>query len=196
MMLSFQGFPTNPAKPDPDWMRHLHETYASFMPRSVHHPWTTAQALQLGELYVRAWGSLPRAGHLSRDYCLPSDQTIKTLFGSVQAFHAAIVTAGAVPEAAATVQTPNGRPAGNVRESDDLLGKTFGSLVVQSVTRRDGRWWYRCVCQVDGNAIDCRRDKLVNGSVVSCGCAQVRQRDKVKGQWFSRSRGDALRPRE
>jgi hypothetical protein len=64
------------------------------------------------------------------------------------------------------------------RYKEDLVGLTFGRLLVISVNRIDAKqrayWYCQCKC---GNYKSVRRDSLITGKVKSCGCLS---RDTVR----------------
>lgn len=68
----------------------------------------------------------------------------------------------------------------------NLVGKRFGSLVVESMNRRDERraYWWNCVCDCGGTRV-VRTDKLVHGSVTCCGKCKPRYKD-MTGKKFGK----------
>lgn len=83
-----------PAKPDPVAMRALQARYAVLAGPGRGHggkrAWTVAHAVQLGRLYVAAWGHVPRTTHMDASWCLPGTGAILGLFGSYASFYAAL----------------------------------------------------------------------------------------------------------
>lgn len=64
-----------------------------------------------------------------------------------------------------------------------ILGKEYGWLTVESATeKRDyrGRALYRCVCRCGGIRF-VASDRLLAGSVVSCGCLQQKAQARLGG---------------
>ena len=61
----------------------------------------------------------------------------------------------------------------------NLEGKTFGSISVLSVSRKDfhGAYWWNCKC-VCGKLIEVRGDRLTRGNTKSCGC--VGRQNQIK----------------
>jgi hypothetical protein len=55
-------------------------------------PWTRATALQLGRLYMQAWGVPPHAARCAGEYCLPPLGAIRRLFGTLTQYHLALQT--------------------------------------------------------------------------------------------------------
>ena len=77
------------------WQR-LNDAYVACKKREgkPSHPWTVDGALMLGKLYVEAWGQLPTPTRMRATYAMPQQEVILRLFGSYEAFHAAIVAPG------------------------------------------------------------------------------------------------------
>ena len=73
------------------WQR-LNDAYVACKKREgkPHHPWTADSVLMLGKLYVEAWGQIPTPARMLAAYALPQYGTIMRLFGTCEAFHAAI----------------------------------------------------------------------------------------------------------
>ena len=71
-------------------MQALHEYYTRIPRHSMHYPWTRDECITLGKLYVKAWGIMPIPNRMRKEYCLPSMATIQSLFGSYEAYYAAI----------------------------------------------------------------------------------------------------------
>lgn len=72
-------------------LAHLQACYATLCaqihPRS---PWRQDDALTLGRFFILAWGHPPSTWELKAEGFLPYPATIRRLFGSVAAFHAAL----------------------------------------------------------------------------------------------------------
>lgn len=93
----------------------------------------------------------------------------------------------------AHVQHTRAAPRGTY--PSDLSGVSFGRLVAQEVSRRDGqsRAYWRCLCAC-GQVVDVRRDALVRENQRSCGCLAIQDRSErqVHGSCAGgRSNGDA-----
>ena len=73
------------------WQR-LNDAYVACKKREgkPQHPWTADSVLMLGTLYVEAWGQIPTPARMLAAYALPQYDAIIRLFGSCEAFHAAI----------------------------------------------------------------------------------------------------------
>jgi hypothetical protein len=54
------------------------------------HPWPRAVLVELGRLYVRAWGVVPIPGRMLATWCLPEARAILREFGSYAAYYAAL----------------------------------------------------------------------------------------------------------
>jgi hypothetical protein len=67
-------------------MQDLHARYLALGYGRRGKPWTQAQALALGRLYVQAWGTLPSIHRLRPEWCLPSAKTILGLFGDYTSY--------------------------------------------------------------------------------------------------------------
>ena len=72
---------------------------------------------------------------------------------------------------------------------DDLTGKRYGRLVVQSLSNertKNGKWKWNCVCDC-GNTVCVSGDNLKYGSTKSCGCYRRELNTKdIIGQKFNR----------
>ena len=82
----------SPRKPrDLQALEQLQGCYATLCaqihPRS---PWRQDDVLTLGRLFVLAWGHAPSTWELKAEGSLPYPATIRRLFGTVAAFHAAL----------------------------------------------------------------------------------------------------------
>ena len=70
---------------------------------------------------------------------------------------------------------------------EDLTGQTFGRLSPLSYERRGRRTYWLCKCSC-GNEKSVRKEKLKNGTTISCGCARKERnhqqaRTKLYGRW-------------
>ncbi len=74
------------------------------------------------------------------------------------------------------------------KEIENLIGNEYSHLTVEkfshSSSNGDTYWWCRCVC---GNLKSVRRDKLLNGTIKSCGCL----RKQLGKEWANGNRRDA-----
>ena len=67
----------------------------------------------------------------------------------------------------------------------DLTGKRFGKLVVVKISERRSNGYLLWECQCDcGNIKYTTTDRLLNGTVKSCGCARGRQAEDLTGKRF------------
>jgi hypothetical protein len=74
-------------------LNQLQDTYGFYVDQGRGHrgrPWTKAQALLLGHLYLHAWGCRPLPSRMRPAWCLPSAKTILGLFGSYGAYYEAL----------------------------------------------------------------------------------------------------------
>ena len=72
---------------------------------------------------------------------------------------------------------------------EDLTGQTFGRLTALSAERKGKRTYWLCKCSC-GNEKSVRREKLKNGTTISCGCARKERnhqhtKTKLYGRWNS-----------
>jgi len=71
----------------------LHGAYATAKARGLgvsRHPWTREATLELGRLFVAAWGTRPTPSQMEKHYGLPPRASILRLWGSYAAYYAAI----------------------------------------------------------------------------------------------------------
>ena len=62
-----------------------------------------------------------------------------------------------------------GMEDGEVKKNRSIVGNRYGRLTVLSAFTRSHRSWFRCLCDC-GEEKTIRRDHVVSGRVVSCGC--------------------------
>lgn len=77
--------------------------------------------------------------------------------------------------------------AKRLEDVNDIVGTKFGLLTVKKFLRRDNhsRIYYLCECDC-GNMREVRREGLLNGHHVSCGCKKrIKDTDDLVGQTFS-----------
>ena len=70
---------------------------------------------------------------------------------------------------------------------DNLTGQLFGRLTAVSPERRGRHTYWVCKCSCGGERT-VRREKLKNGTTISCGCARKERnhgwaKDKLYGRW-------------
>ena len=64
---------------------------------------------------------------------------------------------------------------------DDIIGNKIGELTVTNKKeRKNGRWWYECVCSC-GNKKQIIRNNLISNHTKSCGCLKNRHSSSKKG---------------
>lgn len=80
-----------------------------------------------------------------------------------------------------------------VKKTEELIGRTFGLLTVKEATdekSQDGRTLYLCQCDCeDGNTIKVTANRLLSGSVKSCGCLRVAAKKAIGGSKERRPQG-------
>ena len=80
-----------------------------------------------------------------------------------------------------------------VKKTEELIGRTFGLLTVKEATdekSQDGRTLYLCQCDCeDGNTIKVTANRLLSGSVKSCGCLRAAARKAIGGSKERRLQG-------
>ena len=88
----------NPARPvDPDAWQRLQEAYAACKASGegrAWHPWTPESCVLLGRRYVLAWGQPPSFTRLRPEYALPPWCAIQREWGTLAAYHAALLQCG------------------------------------------------------------------------------------------------------
>ena len=72
-------------------------------------------------------------------------------------------------------------------KAEDLTGRVFGRLTAISLEMRGRRSYWVCQCQC-GNTTTTRREKLKNGTTISCGCARKERnhqgtKKSIYGRW-------------
>lgn len=66
-------------------------------------------------------------------------------------------------------------------DPQDVVGKRFNMLVVDSLHQYDGKhYWYKCSCDCGNDNYLIRRPQLIKGSYQGCGCQRVKH-----GKWKS-----------
>jgi hypothetical protein len=86
------------AKPNRTAVQALQDAYAGYTTphrRQMRRPWTVAEMLVLGKLYVAAWHAVPTPSRLRAHWCMPDSASVVKAFGSYQAFYAQISEEGA-----------------------------------------------------------------------------------------------------
>ena len=80
-----------------------------------------------------------------------------------------------------------------VKKTEELIGRTFGLLTVKEATdekSQDGRTLYLCQCDCeDGNTIKVTANRLLSGSVKSCGCLRAAAKKAIGGSKERRPQG-------
>ena len=80
-----------------------------------------------------------------------------------------------------------------VKKTEELIGRTFGLLTVKEATDEkspDGRTLYLCQCDCEeGNTIKVTANRLLSGSVKSCGCLRAAARKAIGGSKERRPQG-------
>ena len=80
-----------------------------------------------------------------------------------------------------------------VKKTEDLIGRTFGLLTVKEATDEkspDGRTLYLCRCDCEaGNTIKVTANRLLSGSVKSCGCLRAAAKKAIGGSKERRPQG-------
>lgn len=81
----------------------------------------------------------------------------------------------------------------SVKKTEELIGRTFGLLTVKEATDEkspDGRTLYLCQCDCEeGNTIKVTANRLLSGSVKSCGCLRAAARKAIGGSKERRPQG-------
>jgi len=70
-------------------------------------------------------------------------------------------------------------------ESVDVLGKKYNRLtVIEFVGKKDGAFFYKCLCDC-GKEKTARKGDIVCNKVKSCGClnAEIKKNRKHNGLW-------------
>lgn len=77
--------------------------------------------------------------------------------------------------------------AKRLEDVNDIVGRRFGMLTVNKFLRREGRCRIIYLCECDcGNTREVRRDGLLSGQHLSCGCSkELKNPDDIVGQTFS-----------
>ena len=81
-----------------------------------------------------------------------------------------------------------GMENGEVKKNRSIVGNRYGRLTVLSAFTRSRRSWLRCLCDC-GEEKTVRRDHVVSGRVVSCGCygkALGAERNRTHGKTGTR----------
>lgn len=80
-----------------------------------------------------------------------------------------------------------------VKKTEDIIGRTFGLLTVKEATDEkspDGRTLYLCRCDCEaGNTIKVTANRLLSGSVKSCGCLRAAAKKAIGGSKERRPQG-------
>lgn len=80
-----------------------------------------------------------------------------------------------------------------VKKTEELIGRTFGLLTVKEATNEkspDGRTLYLCQCDCEeGNTIKVTANRLLSGSVKSCGCLRAAAKKAIGGSKERRPQG-------
>jgi len=80
-----------------------------------------------------------------------------------------------------------------VKKTEDIIGRTFGLLTVREATDEkspDGRTLYLCRCDCEaGNTIKVTANRLLSGSVKSCGCLRTAAKKAIGGSKERRPQG-------
>ena len=80
-----------------------------------------------------------------------------------------------------------------VKKTEDIIGRTFGLLTVKEATDEkspDGRTLYLCRCDCEaGNTIKVTANRLLSGSVKSCGCLRAAAKKAIDGSIERRPQG-------
>ena len=80
-----------------------------------------------------------------------------------------------------------------VKKTEELIGRTFGLLTVKEATDEknpDGRTLYLCQCDCEeGNTIKVTANRLLSGSVKSCGCLRAAAKKAIGGSKERRPQG-------
>lgn len=80
-----------------------------------------------------------------------------------------------------------------VKKTKELIGRTFGLLTVKEATNEkspDGRTLYLCQCDCEeGNTIKVTANRLLSGSVKSCGCLRAAAKKAIGGSKERRPQG-------
>ena len=81
----------------------------------------------------------------------------------------------------------------SVKKTEELIGRTFGLLTVKEATDEkspDGRTLYLCQCDCEeGNTIKVTANRLLSGSVKSCGCLRAAAKKAIGGSKERRPQG-------
>ena len=67
-------------------------------------PWSPASCVHLGRLFFAAWGQLPSHSRLRPEYAMPPWRTIQRRWGSLQAYHNALIQCGCTSGGARCVE--------------------------------------------------------------------------------------------
>ncbi|MBQ3010700.1 MAG: hypothetical protein IJD81_05875 [Oscillospiraceae bacterium] len=80
-----------------------------------------------------------------------------------------------------------------MKKTEDIIGRVFGLLTVKEVTDEkspDGRTLYLCRCDCEeGNTVKVTANRLLSGSVKSCGCLRAAAKKAIGGSKERRPQG-------